>query len=185
MMTYAYIPHRRESFMKRFALSIAVAVSIAVPAGSQQRQQPAVTGPPIQALPEPRGLPGSAATKNQALEARIVALEKLSWEAVKNKDYTALGSLMAEEYCEIDMDGRRAKTVALDNARNIALTNYSMSDVKLSVLGKDAALLTYKVVFTGTFKGEAMPTQPFYYGVVYMRRNGKWLAAFAQETLSK
>jgi hypothetical protein len=96
---------------------------------------------------------------------------------VKNRDYTALGSVMTEDYQEIDMDGRRSKTVALDSARNITLTNYSMSDLKLSVLGKDAALLTYKAALTGTFKGRAMPTQPLYYSVVYVRRHGKWLAA--------
>lgn len=174
-MAYSYITRRRESFMKRFALSVALAVSIVAPAGSQQPRQPGATAQ----------LPDSAAAKNQSLEAQIVGLERQSWEAVKNKDYTELGSLMTAGYHEIDMDGRRNKTAALDNARNLTLTNYSMSDVKLSVLGKDAALLTYEVVFTGTFKGQPMPTQPFYYGVVYVRWHGKWLAAFAQETLSK
>jgi len=122
MMAYSYITRRRESFMKRFALSVALAVSIVAPAGSQQPRQPGATAQ----------LPDSAAAKNQSLEAQIVGLERQSWEAVKNKDYTELGSLMTAGYHEIDMDGRRNKTAALDNARNLTLTNYSMSDVKLS-----------------------------------------------------
>src|SRR5262249_16792361 len=103
----------------KLALCIVLTIGIVVPAGSLQPRQLVATASPIHPLPESSELSDS---KNQTLEARIVDLEKRGWEAVKNKDYAALGGLMTEDYQEIDMDGRRSKAVAVNNARSITLT---------------------------------------------------------------
>ncbi len=159
--------------MNKIALSTALLMYIVVPLQSQINK-PASS-------PRPR----TAAATNQALEAQIVALEKRGWEAIKNKDYANAASLQAEDYQEIDMDGLRNKVQALQYARNLVLTDYAMSDVKLTMLAKDVALLTYKATETGTFKGQPLSPKPFYFGTLYMNRHGKWLAVFLQETLSE
>jgi hypothetical protein len=35
----------------------------------------------------------------------------------------------------------------------------------------------------GSFKGQLMPTKPYYYGTLYVNKHGKWVVTFSQETL--
>ena len=64
-----------------------------------------------------------AAASNQVLEEKIVELEKQGWEAIKRKDWNALGSLMTEDFVEITELGIRGKSEALAGLKaNLILT---------------------------------------------------------------
>ena len=52
-----------------------------------------------------------------------------------------------------------------------------VGDVKVSLLGDDAALRTFTADLKGSFKGKPLPAKVFATGIV-VRRNGKWIESF-------
>jgi ketosteroid isomerase-like protein len=61
------------------------------------------------------------------------------------------------------------------------LTEYTPARMKVTMLGKDAALVTYALTMKGTYKGKELPRKNFA-SAVWVRRGGKWLESFYQET---
>ena len=59
--------------------------------------------------------------------------------------------------------------------------SYSLSDTKVDWIDKDTALLTYKAESDATCGGQKSPS-PVYAASVWVKKNGKWIAAFHQET---
>ena len=60
---------------------------------------------------------GAGTAVNKALEEKIVALEKQGWEAIKKKDWTALGSLMTEDFVDVGEVGIRGRSAAIDDLK--------------------------------------------------------------------
>jgi hypothetical protein len=129
--------------------------------------------------------PPTSAASNKELEDKIVSLEKQGWEAIKKKDWSALSSLMTEDFVEVGEMGIRGKSEALQDLKaNLNITDYSMENVKLLGLSKDAALLTYQLVQKGSYKGQDLPPK-MNCSAAYTRRGGKWLNISFQQTPAK
>jgi hypothetical protein len=127
----------------------------------------------------------TAAASNKALEEKIVALEKEGWEAIKKKDWNALGGLMTDDFVEVSDMGIRGKSEALEDLKaNLIIREYAMENVKLVQLGKDAALLAYQLVQKGSYKGQDLPSK-MNCSAMYVQRGAKWLNASFQETMAK
>jgi hypothetical protein len=58
---------------------------------------------------------------------------------------------------------------------------FSLSDWKLSMAGKDTAILTYKASQDAVCDGNKLAAE-VYSGTVYVKKGDKWLAASYQET---
>jgi ketosteroid isomerase-like protein len=130
-------------------------------------------------------VPQIAAASNKALGEKIVALEKQGWEAIKKKDWNALGSLMTDDFMEVSEMGIRGKSEALEDLKaNFILTEYAMEQIKVLELSKDAALLAYQLSQKGSYKGQGLPAK-MNCSAAYVRRGGKWLNASFQETMAK
>ncbi len=128
----------------------------------------------------------SAASSKKTDDEKIIDLEKQGWEAIKNKDWNAFGSLLSEDFVNVDDDGittGRSEVVKLTS--NLNLTDYSLEESKVVMLSKDVALLTYKATEKGSSKGQDLPSKPFYMSSAYVKRGGKWVNVFFQETLAK
>ena len=127
----------------------------------------------------------TGAAGNKALEEKIVAAEKQGWEAITKKDWNALSSLMAEEFVEVGEFGIRGKSAAIEDLKaNLTLREYSMEDAKVLELGKDAALVTYKLTQKGSYKGQDLPSKTNC-SATYLQRGGKWLNISFQQTAAK
>jgi hypothetical protein len=59
-----------------------------------------------------------------------------------------------------------------------------VGDVKVSLLGDDAALRTFTADLKGSFKGKPLPAKVFATEIL-VRRNGKWIERFYQVTTLK
>lgn len=126
---------------------------------------------------------GAAAGGKGALEALLMAKEKELWEAWKNKNAAPFEKLIPADGVLVGEQGVETKAELLKDiaANPCEIKSYSLDSVKLTMINKDAALLTYKAVQDYTCMGHAGPT-PVYASSVYVRRKGQWLNILHQET---
>ena len=129
--------------------------------------------------------PHADAANNKTLEEKIVALEKDGWEAIKKKNWNALSSLMTDDFIEITDLGIRGKSEALEDLKaSLVISEYTMGNIKVLQLGRDAVLLAYQLAQKGSYKGQDLPSK-MNCSATYVRRGGKWLNASFQETITK
>jgi Domain of unknown function (DUF4440) len=142
--------------------AVALALSLAISLAAQQSKSPA-----------PKSAGASAASHSAAkdLESTI----RQAWAAFKDKKKDAYVAGMAEGATEVWTDGKGAhdKAAVLKEMDNISLKSYSLADFKVTPIGPDAALITYRAKVEGTnsgqdFKSDMDVTE------VRVKRGGQW-----------
>jgi hypothetical protein len=132
------------------------------------------------------GPAGQAAKGTKAAEEKLISLEKQDWEVWKKKDWSTLGRLLSPDFVWIDDSGVIAgRTNVVKYFSDVDLTGYTMEDVMVTFFNPDVALVTYKATEKGTFKGEQLPSKPFYVGSGYVKRGGKWVNVYTQTTSAR
>lgn len=116
------------------------------------------------------------------LDAKI----KAEWEAIKSKDQKALGELLTEDYVGVEADGggERYKWKALSELRESAVTDYTLSFLKVMSLCSDVAFVRYEVFIKFPPKS-AVRFEKVLVGEVWVKRDGQWKAMHYQETRVK
>ena len=150
------------------------------PALARQAAPPAGTGTPTQS-----GQPAKAAASadlTNLLDAKI----KAEWEAFKNKDKKAYADLLADDYVavEADGDGERNKQRMLREIEHSMYTDYTLSFLKVTPLGPDAAFVRYEAFFRFPPKS-AVKFEKVIIGEVWVKRDGQWKSLHYQETRVK
>lgn len=130
-------------------------------------------------------------SSGKSAEEMLVAYEKQSWEAVKQKDYKTFESFLADDFYDIFSNGQVVtKTELLQNyIRGVDLIDYALSDFKVIMLNEDAAIMVYKAVAHGAekqavaHKGTKGKVIEIHVAVTsgWAKRNGKWLNVFYRE----
>jgi hypothetical protein len=125
--------------------------------------------------------PGTAEERRK-LQDTLTALEKQTWEALRQRDAGAIRALWADDFVGVLASGvRRTRQEVLDTLPDLKITSASVDEVKLLVLDRDAALLTYTVTRKSTFKGADLAPN-CYASSVWVRRGDRWRIMFYQET---
>ena len=116
------------------------------------------------------------------LDAKI----KAEWEAIKKKDQKALGELLTEDYVavEADREGERYKWKALSELQQSLVADYTLSFLKVTSLGPEAAFVRYEVFIKFPPKS-LVPFEKLLVGEVWVKREGQWKALHYQETRVK
>jgi len=124
-----------------------------------------------------------AAGGTGALEALLMAKEKELWEGWKNKNTAPFEKLVSADALLVGEQGIETKAqLVKDIAGNpCEIKSYSFDEIKLTMISRDAALLTFKAAQDYTCMGHAGPT-PVYASSVYVKRKGQWLNILHQET---
>ena len=124
-----------------------------------------------------------AAGGTDTLQSLLMAKEKELWEGWKNKNaapfeklISADGLLVAEQ--GVETKAQLVKDIAENPCEN---KSYSFDEIKLTMINRDVALVTYKAAQDYTCMGHAGPT-PVYASSVYVKRKGQWLNILHQET---
>jgi hypothetical protein len=131
------------------------------------------------------------AVAGKAVEETLVSYERRSWEAVKRKDYETFGSFLAEDFYDIFPDGQVVTKTELmrDYIRGVELIEYSLSNFKVVMLNRDAAVVVYEVRARGS-ENQATARNVERGRVVdihatvtsaWARRGGRWLNVFYRE----
>ena len=102
-----------------------------------------------------------AASEDQAL----ISMERSEYEAVNNNSYTRTKAALTEHLTPLD------------------LQTYSLDDMQVAWFDKDCAAVTSKFTGTGSYNGHAVKPGDWRVTTVYVKKGGKWLATFHQETL--
>jgi hypothetical protein len=121
-----------------------------------------------------------------ALKRSLVALEKQSWVAWKNRDGKFFEGFLSDDHVEIGFGGVGAKKTVVAGVGSpvCVVRSYSVDRFDLKVLGPDTALLTYFADQDTTCGGNPVPS-PVWVGSLYVRRGGKWWNAVYQQTQTK
>lgn len=121
---------------------------------------------------------GGAAVKDQ-----LIGLERQAWEAWKNKNGGYFQTFLSDDSIGVGAQGiaRKAQIVSGISGSPCDIKGYTLDNFDLVMLDRDAAILTFKATQEATCGGVAEPS-PVWASTVYVKRGGKWQAAFHQET---
>lgn len=124
-------------------------------------------------------------TRNDSVEAQIVALEKTAFEAWKNKDRKFFEEHMSEDgqYLDLNGVGGKAQYVKAIIDNNCTVSSYSLDNSKVTMLSQDVALLTYRYAHDVVCGGNR-EAGPLWASTIYVKRGSKWLIVFHQEILA-
>jgi hypothetical protein len=130
---------------------------------------------------EPAVTPAQAELTN-LLDERI----KGEWEAIKHKDQKAYGEFLSDDFIavEADREGERYKWKALSELQISAVTDYTLSFLKVTPLCADAAFVRYEV-FVRFPPKSVVKFEKILVGEVWVKRDGEWKSMHYQETRVK
>lgn len=108
---------------------------------------------------------------------------KGEWEAIKHKDQKAYGEFLTDDFIgvEADREGERYKWKALSELQESAVTDYTLSFLKVTPLCSEAAFVRYEVFIKFPPKS-AVPFEKILVGEVWVKRDGQWKVLHYQET---
>jgi hypothetical protein len=143
-----------------------------------------INTPPATNTTTSTGNANMAATSKSAIvsDADITAQEKKIFDALKAKDFKAFGDLLAADSIEVGGNGVHDKAASLKDVEQLNLTDYNLSDWKVTKLGPDAAVVTYSATAKGDMGGKPFPADAVRASTAWVNRDGKWLAVYHQET---
>ena len=130
------------------------------------------------------GFSQAAKGKNADVEQKLTVAEKQLWEAWKNKDMGPFKQHLTDDTVMVDPGGiTQGKDKAVDfmTKNPCDVKSYSLGDMKVDWIDKDTALVTYKAQSDATCGGQKTP-ESVYAASLWVKKNGKWLGAFHQET---
>jgi hypothetical protein len=150
--------------MKRsFAIAITVAL-LALTALAQDKTKTA-----------PKGDAGAS--------AQVEKLIRQAWQDFKDKKKDAYAAILADDFMAVEADGKgpRDKKTAVNEVDAFSLSNYSLTDMKVTPLGSTAAMATYKAKVNGT-AGKQPMNENLTITEVWRNSGGQWKCLRYQET---
>lgn len=120
---------------------------------------------------------------SSALQALIKKMENDRIQAGVHKDIGAIAAVTAEDYINIDFDGRlRNKTATLERIRSneIQLQSNTLDEIEVRIYG-NIAVVTGRATPKGTLNGKDFGT-PIRYSRVYLKKDRGWQVVLFQQT---
>jgi hypothetical protein len=111
---------------------------------------------------------------------------KAEWEAIKKRDQKAYGDFLTDDFIgvEADREGERYKWKAQMELQESAVTDFTLSFLKVTPLCPEAAFVRYEVFIKFPPKS-AVPFEKILVGELWVKREGQWKALHYQETKVK
>jgi len=132
--------------------------------------------------------PALAQDDRTRLRDMLLGLEIGSWQFVKDKNTEAMKGFLTDDAVLIFFDGSRySKDSFLKVMPDFQLDSFTVDAKRAEVLvaSPDVAALLYRITYTSAIKGAKVETATVSASDTYVRRSGKWLSLFYQETQIK
>jgi len=117
------------------------------------------------------------------LEAMLIAREKEVWGHIKKKNGQGFAGYLAEEQINVTKDGVHSKAETVKGITESGPPEITLSDWKVIMIDKDAAIVTYMTKIGAAVACGPEPVTARE-STVWVKRGGKWLAIFHQDTLA-
>ncbi len=126
----------------------------------------------------------AAAQDTTKLREDLMALEKGSWDFMRDNNAPGMTAFLADDVVLIFGDGKRYnKREMLAMMTEFKLTSLTIEPTyAVRMITPDVATLLYRVTYTSTFKGGAPETSKVISSSLYVRRDNKWWSVLYQET---
>jgi ketosteroid isomerase-like protein len=121
------------------------------------------------------------------LQTLLEQKEKAGWEAYRNKDAKGFRQLCWPEYTAVLADGAGERNLesTLAAMKEITILNYTLSGFRLTVVGPQSAVLTYKATAKLQIgKGQPQDSKMDITDV-WVKRNGEWKSVRYHESETK
>ncbi|RPI20552.1 MAG: nuclear transport factor 2 family protein [Acidobacteria bacterium] len=118
------------------------------------------------------------------VKSTVTSIEKNLWEAWKNKDTAAFKEHMTDNAVSVGPQGistGKEQMISDMTAHPCEVRNFSFTDWQVHELSPETVLVTYKAKQDATCGGNKIPAD-IAASSVYVKKDGKWLAASHQET---
>ena len=127
--------------------------------------------------------PAQAAPAGPDLKSLFDFRVRSEWEALKNKDKNAYADLLADDFAGVEVDGggERSKVQAVNEVANENVFKYTLWGLKVTPLGRDAALVIYEVTMEFPPRS-VLRYSRIYVTEVWVKRDGQWKELHYQET---
>jgi uncharacterized protein (TIGR02246 family) len=126
----------------------------------------------------------SAPASGGALREQIVAQERAGLDALKTGDLTAFAASTAEDAVFVDAQGAATKAEVMQHTADFRLHDYTMADVRFVPLAAESGLIVYTLTESGASHGKEFSAR-VHVSSVWLKRDGRWMCVFSQETAAK
>jgi hypothetical protein len=112
----------------------------------------------------------------------LMALDQKAWEAYKNKDGKYFEGFLGDTMISGTGKGSMSKAdvVKMIAENKSEIKSFTLSDARVTPVGADVAVLTYKAVTDGTEDGKPIPS-PATVATVFVRSGSDWKAVYHEE----
>jgi hypothetical protein len=119
-----------------------------------------------------------------ALLATLMALEKDSWQFVKDRNVAGMQSYLADDAQLIFAEGTRyGKAAFVKSLADFTLDSFTIDPAaEVKIWTPDVATLLYRLTYTSAMKNAKAVTFKVLSASTYVRRDGKWWSVLYQET---
>jgi hypothetical protein len=114
-------------------------------------------------------------------EEMIIGREKEVLDLTTNGDYANWASLLSDDAVAVYDTGYASKAEVLKALKGMSGIHCSMDMVKVMPIGETAALILYRMTQDWQEQGKQR-TRQYYISSLWVKRGGKWLSQFWQET---
>ena len=117
------------------------------------------------------------ATDSSALQANLKQMEDAWVKALLNKDYAAVGNVIADDFAGFNPEGKYVtKSQLLDEVKNESnnLSSATNDNMDVHVYGQNLATVSGRTTEKGKDKDGKQFTRNYVWLDTWMERNGKW-----------
>ena len=115
-------------------------------------------------------------------QADLEAKERQILDAIKAKNWDALGGMLADDFTLVGSDGVQTKAQTLEGVKKYDLTEYTLSDQRFLKIDADLAVITYTMNEKSSYDGKPTPGKPYRASSAWANRGGKWVNVYHQES---
>ncbi len=112
-----------------------------------------------------------------AEEANFEKLENELWKAAKDLNWPKLKSMIALGYQEVDQAGRRELKAALKDTKTENMSDFKLTDFKVTRNGP-TAVVTYYAAVAETIAGKRLPRQKAPRASIWIKTGEGWKTIF-------
>jgi ketosteroid isomerase-like protein len=120
----------------------------------------------------------------QVLKDEIVAQERAELDSLKTGDMTAFANFLADDAVFVDAAGSAGKPDVVKNTAGFRLRDYAITNLKFVALSADSGLIAYQLTESGTSHGKEFSAN-VNVSALWLKRGGRWVCKFSQETPAK